>query len=99
MLLNAIIDHQVQEWKGRADTGVGMEGQQRLAPVQTDKPQATQSLLKIIRCNCRTECQTAGCACKKHGLRSSSASGECIGISCLNSSQPDVSETEMNHVE
>ena len=35
-----------------------------LHPVLTDMPPAPAELLKIIRCNCTTDCGTARCTCK-----------------------------------
>ena len=46
-------------------------------PVLTDMPPAPAELLKIIRCNCTTDSETAGCTCKKHGMK-------CRGSSCSN---------------
>ena len=66
-------------WK-RADNG--------LYPVTTDKAPAPAELLKIIRCNCTTDCASARCSCKKHGMKCSMACGQCRGSSCLNAKAP-----------
>ena len=55
-----------------------------LHPVLTDMPPAPAELLKIIRCNCATDCGTARCTCKKHGMKCSMACGHCRGSSCSN---------------
>ncbi|XP_073253317.1 uncharacterized protein [Porites lutea] len=84
---------QVQEWKQNQlrpqDWGWRLSDG-RLLPILTDRPPAHQSLLEMIRCNCRTDCNTQRCSCKKHGLEYSSACGVCKGESCLNSSAPDL---------
>ena len=84
---------QVQEWKQNQlrpqDWGWRLSDG-RLLPILTDRPPAHQSLLEMIRCNCRTDCKTQRCSCKKHGLECSSACGVCKGESCLNSSAPDL---------
>ena len=68
-----------EEWGWvRKDTG--------LHPVLTDMPPAPAELLKIIQCNCTTDCATARCTCKKHGMKCSMACGHCRGSSCSNAS-------------
>ena len=84
---------QVQEWKQNQlrpqDWGWRLSDG-RLLPILTDRPPAHQSLLEMICRNCRTDCNTQRCSCKKHGLECSSACGVCKGESCLNSSAPDL---------
>ena len=46
-----------------------------LSPTMTDLPPAPEDLLKIIRCNCLTNCQNARCSCIKHGMKCSVACG------------------------
>ena len=57
-------------------------------PVKSDKPVASQMLLKIIRCNCKSTskapCSTNLCSCKKHGMNCMSSCGDCHGESCGN---------------
>ena len=55
-----------------------------LHPILTDMPPAPVKLLKIIRCNCTTDCATAKCTCKKHGMKYSMACGHCHGSLCSN---------------
>ncbi|GFS25687.1 hypothetical protein ElyMa_007033100 [Elysia marginata] len=57
----------------------------RLDPCTTDLPPAPELLLKMIRCNCKSDCRPKRCPCRKHGLECSLACAECKGISCLNS--------------
>ena len=57
-----------------------------LSPTMTDLPPAPDDLLKIIRCNCLTNCQNARCSCIKHGMKCSAACGHCHGSACSNAS-------------
>lgn len=87
--------YQVQEWTGRMglnplDWGWHVENKQ-LVPTTMDLPPAPPSLQNIIRCSCKTDCTSARCSCRKHGLDCSLACKECKGISCVNASQPDLS--------
>ena len=45
----------------------------RHIPVQTDLPSAPDELLRIIKCNCHTDCNGLKCTCKKHDMRFSTA--------------------------
>ena len=58
-------------------------------PVQTDISPAPENLLKILRCNCQSDCNSRSCTCRKHDLKCSSACGHCRGTACLNSVQVD----------
>ena len=60
-----------------------------LVPIQTDMPPATKSLLEAIHCNCKSDCQTNRCGCRKHGLECSVSCGECRGVSCSNAQKPN----------
>ena len=62
----------------------------KLLPVRTDLPLAHASLLEMVRCNCRKDCSTHRCTCRKHGLECSPACGECKGHSCANSAARDL---------
>jgi len=84
----------VQQWVGRPtmmnpeDWGwVQIDG--KLEPRTTDLPPAPDALLRVIRCNCKTDCDTKRCTCKKHGMECSVACGECKSVSCTNSSSLD----------
>ena len=63
-------------------------------PVMTDLPPAPEDLLRIIRCNCTTDCSTARCSCRKHNLECSPSCGQCRGFGCCNSSVADSREDE-----
>ena len=76
--------HQVQQWMGNQD----MDG--KLSPVMSDLKPAPQSLLKVIRCSCKSYCKTKRCTCRKLGLTCSNVCGGCNGINCTNASQMDL---------
>ena len=63
---------------------------------------APAELLKIIRCNCTTDCATARCTCKKHGMKCSMACGHCRGSSCSNANtfveDEDESDSEEDQI-
>ena len=80
---------QVQEWKGSAGglhpTDWGWkECEEGFVPLQTSLPPAPEHLLKVIRCNCQTDCSTLRCSCKKHNIECTPACGNCKGTSCAN---------------
>lgn len=52
-------------------------------PIHTDKDPAPQTLINIIRCNCKMYCQSKSCSCRKHGMECTSACGQCRGM-CTN---------------
>ena len=63
-------------------------------PISTDEPPAPEELLKVIRCNCNTDCSSQRCSCKKHGMKCSLAYGNCRGSACQNAVFFDVSDDE-----
>ena len=80
---------QVQEWKGSADelhpTDWGwQECDEGFVPIQTSLPPAPEHLLKVIRCNCQTDCSTLKCTCKRHNIECTPACGNCRGSGCTN---------------
>ena len=89
--------YQIHEWKGKAQTLQPNEWGWRLdngklLPITTDLSPAPSHLLEVIRCNCKTGCHTFRCCCKKNDIKCTPACGECKGISCNNSQQPDLEE-------
>ena len=56
----------------------------QLVAITTDMPAAPDGLLRVVRCNCKTDCSTAKCSCRKHGLQFSACCGDCRGTSCTN---------------
>lgn len=57
----------------------------RAEPRTTDLPPAPEALLRVVRCNCKKDCQSKRCTCRKHGLVCSVACGGCKWLSCTNS--------------
>lgn len=87
---SARVCYQVHEWMGeegslKPEEWGWVQAQDRLEPKTTDLPAAPEALLKVVRCNCKTDCNTRRCTCKKHGLDCSGACGECRGVGCTNS--------------
>lgn len=54
----------------------------KLCPILMEHPPAPEKLLDIIRCNCKQNCDTKRCVCRKHGLQCSVGCGECRGLNC-----------------
>ncbi len=71
-----------------------MTKDENLVPVMTDLPPALDELLRVIRCNCTTDCSTARCSCRQHSLECSPACGQCRGIGCSNSIAADISDED-----
>ncbi|WAR04124.1 hypothetical protein MAR_019493 [Mya arenaria] len=63
-----------------------------MMPVRTSLPPVPENLLKIIRCNCKANCDSKKCTCRKHGLECSNACGDCKGLSCSNTFSLEVPE-------
>jgi hypothetical protein len=85
--------HQVQAWKGNKLNPLEWGWDVRdgiMIPRKTDLLPAPQALLELIRCKCKSGCHTMRCSCRKVGLDCSAVCGECRGVSCTNSPQPDL---------
>ncbi len=84
---------QILEWKGCGDINPfkwgWKESNGKFAPILTDLPPAPDDLLKMIRCNCPTDCSSMRCTCRKHHVKCSPACGNCRGSGCTNSSIPE----------
>ena len=90
---------QCQTWTGRGDELDPVQwgwtvSNNRYIPVKATLPPAPQQLLKIIRCSCKSNCDTKRCSCRKHGLECSLGCGECRGTSCSNS--PSMTENDLD---
>ena len=55
-------------------------------PIFTDLPPAPADLLKIIRCDCTTDCCSGCCTCRENGMKCTFACGHCQGSACKNAS-------------
>ena len=53
---------------------------------------APEALLRVVRCNCLSDCSSMRCTCKKHDLECSAACGHCRGTSCTNAAALDFDE-------
>ena len=90
---------QVQQWRGIGNNLIPRDwgwdtAKDKLQPILTHLPPAPEKLLKIIRCNCKTDCDNKRCNCKKHGLQCSVACGDCRGVSCSNA--PSVAHGDLH---
>ena len=65
-----------------------------LLPVCTDSAATPVELLHVVKCNCKTDCTSARCSCRKHGLSCTAGCGHCRGDSCMNSLQQSSSDAE-----
>ena len=81
--------YQTQLWMGNTSLNPLDYGWQIvnevLLPVKMTLPPAPEKLLQIVRCGCKTGCDSKKCSCRRHGLDCSSACKDCRGISCSNS--------------
>ena len=86
---------QMQSWMNKEKLNPSEWGwklhNERLVPIKCSKSAAPSKLLNVIRCNCKTNCDTRRCTCRKNGLECSSACGECKRNSCSNSNM-DIDE-------
>ena len=80
--------HQVECWASREDlepTHWGWKVRKgKIYPIYTNKKAAPQSLLKVIRCGCKGDCNKNQCTCRRHNIECSIMCKECHGISCFN---------------
>ena len=83
----SVADLDPTEWGWTLKTG-------KLLPIEMSKPPAPDFLLKIIHCNCKTNCNNKKCSCRKNGIASSGGCGECTGINCSNSRNTPESDDE-----
>ena len=54
-----------------------------LVPIKMTLQPAPDNILNIIKCNCKANCDSKRCTCRKSGLECSMACGECRGM-CSN---------------
>lgn len=82
---------QVQRWISECSDLVAeewgwIERDGKLMPIYTDLPAAPASLLRIVRCNCKSGCGKS-CSCRKHGLDCRIQCTHCKGVSCTNAQE------------
>jgi hypothetical protein len=65
------------------------------SPILTDLPPAPAELLKIIRCDCTTDCSSARCSCCKNGMKCTLSCGHCQGSGCTNASALILEEEDL----
>ena len=85
------VHHQICQWKGCGQTMSPNEWgwkneNSSWTPIEMDLPPAPEELLKVIRCNCSSDCSSLRCSCRKRGLKCSLACGNCKGSGCQNAS-------------
>lgn len=82
--------YQIVVWKMLNDADVILDPKEwgwfvtdnTMSPVMTDREVAPNSILKVVRCNCKAssnQCGTNRCSCRKNGLNCMSTCGECRG--------------------
>ena len=82
------IYHQTQEWRG--DNALDpLKWRWQLAkggimPIEMTKQAASQGLLKIVKCGCKTDCTRKNCIYKLYGIVCNSIFSGCRGLSCMN---------------
>ena len=60
--------------------------------ILTNQPAGPSQLLDVMYCNCKKDCNTRRCTCKKYGLHCSNVCGACQGVSCSNAQLPELLE-------
>ncbi|XP_037043653.1 uncharacterized protein LOC119079700 [Bradysia coprophila] len=92
---------QIQEWLGSQSLDPAKFGWKvtskdcsRLTPITSDMEPAPPELLSKIRCQCKGDCSTLKCGCKKNQVKCSSACAVCCGTDCLNIDSLDETEDE-----
>ena len=88
----------VQEWLGNSlqATDWGWElNDGTLTPIYTDRPAASDSVLRLVSCGCKKGCGKR-CSCRKAGLDCSAMCSTCIGQICTNALplDGDISDNE-----
>ena len=76
----------VQEWSGNflLATDWGTECiDDMLISIYTDRPAASDSVLRMVSCGCKTDCGKR-CSCRKAGMDCSAMCSKCIGRNCTN---------------
>ena len=60
----------------------------KFVPIKTTIAAAPERLLKVVKCSCKSNCDTKRCSCRKHGLAytegCTEGCTECRGTDCSN---------------
>ena len=75
------------KWGWKFDSG-------RLAPCATNLTRTPESLLKITRCTCKTDCNSERCSCCRHGLSFAMSYKFCKDVTCSNCGVVEEDEEE-----
>ena len=91
--------YQIVQWKGSPVELLPEEWgwivtEDGIHPTPTDIAAAPDSLLKVIRCSCKTDCKSQRCSCRKHDLKCTLACTHCCGTDCQNASLTPLQEDE-----
>eukprot|EP00919_Chromeraceae_sp_WS-2016_P027580 GHVR01065449.1.p1 GENE.GHVR01065449.1~~GHVR01065449.1.p1 ORF type:complete len:100 (-),score=17.57 GHVR01065449.1:447-746(-) len=76
---------QVQQWTGQGNHHAAEEWgwciqEYCLSPILADKEAAPPELLEVVRCNCKRDCHTRKCSCRKNGINCSTACRQYRGL-------------------
>ena len=78
---------QVQVWLGNdlsaTEWGWCMKDN-KFVSIKTTIAAAPERLLKVVKCSCKSNCDTKRCSCRKHGLACTEGCTECRGTDCSN---------------
>ena len=70
------------DWQCPCTNRLGIEVEKgHSCSFKNSSPPAQEDVLKIIRCNCKQNCECERCNCKRHGITCYICCGECRGIS------------------
>ena len=87
------VHYQAVVWGQLSETGIqptdwGWQLERNgLVPVKLKGEVAPGHMLTFVRCNCKGNCSSSMCSCRKHGLKCVSACGHCHGTECNNVSE------------
>ena len=79
--------HQVQSWLGNEKDPLQWGWKLKfgkLWPITMTQPAAPDSLLRFLRCACKSDCTRSTCSCRKYNMTCSTICTHCKGISCFN---------------
>ena len=99
------VHYQAMVWNQLSDSGIkpadwGWECERnKLVPIKISGDIAPDHMLTVVHCNCKSNCSSFICLCRKHGLKCVSACGNCHGSECTNVREviidSDIHETDV----